>query len=143
MREENMAYFDNAATTYMKPTEVHDFMREFYAANSINIGRGNHSLLREGQRIVAETRKMLLDLFYATSEYVAVFTPTATEAINIIIQGQIWRAGQNIYISPFAHNAVYRTVIYLEREKGVKIHELAVDKQTLQFAFDRIKWQFA
>jgi len=138
-----MAYFDSAATTYIKPIEVHDFMREFYAANSVSIGRGGHDLLLDGQKIMAETRKMLLELFHATNEYIAVFTPTATEALNIIIQGQEWKAGQNIYISPFEHNAVYRTVKFIEREKGVKILELAVDKTTLQFSLDKIKRQFA
>jgi cysteine desulfurase family protein len=143
MSERQIAYFDNAATTYKKPTEVHDFMREFYSANSVNIGRGNHDLLSDGQKMIDDTRKMLLSLFHATSAYTAAFTSTATEALNVIIQGQSWKEGQIIYISPFEHNAVYRTVKHIEREKGVKVIELAVDKDTLSFAFDRINRQFA
>jgi len=137
------AYFDNAATTFVKPKQVHDFMHDFYAANSINIGRGNHVLQGDGQRIITETRKMLLELFAANSEYTAVLTASATEALNVILQGQDYKQGQTIYISPFEHNAVYRTVKFLEKEKGIIVKELAVDKETLEFSFDKIRRQFS
>lgn len=143
MSIKKIAYFDNAATTFIKPKEVHNFMHEFYAANSVNIGRGNHNLLIDAQQVILETRRMLLSLFRATSEYTVVLTSSATEALNIIIQGQNWKSGQNVYISPFEHNAVYRTVKFIEREKGIKIHELAVDRTTLQFSLDQINRQFS
>lgn len=143
MREMEFAYFDNAATTYKKPAEVHSFMHDFYACNSVNISRGKHILLTDGQRIITETREMLVSLFHGTSEYTAVLTPSATEALNIIIQGQEWIEGQNIYISPFEHNAVIRTIKYLEQKKGINVFELSVDRESLQFSFDRIRKQFS
>ena len=138
-----IAYFDNAATTYKKPEEVHEFMREFYSANSVNVGRGNHGLLSESNRIVIETRKMLLRLFNATNDYEAIFTPTATEAINIVLQGQRWEKNDTIYISPFEHNAVYRTVKYLEKKYNLEVIILQHDPKSLEIDKDAIAFQFA
>lgn len=137
------AYFDNAATTFVKPREVHDFMYEFYLANSVNVGRGNYNLLNDSNRIVAETRSMIRGLFHANNEFETIFTPSATEAINIVLQGQEWDKGDNIYISNFEHNAVYRTVKFLERKYDINIEFLATDKTTLSLDFESIKHQFA
>ena len=138
-----VAYFDNAATTYKKPEEMHRFMYEFYSANSVNVGRGSHNLLSASNRIVRETRNMLLDIFHANSEYEAVFTPTATEAINIVLQGQDWQKNDVIYISPFEHNAVFRTVKYLEKKYGVEVIVLKNNTQSLELDKDSILFQFA
>lgn len=143
MRETQIAYFDYAATSFIKPSIVHKFMHAFYSANSVNVGRGNHALLLDGQNIVNETREMIRSLFHGTNEHITVFTPSATEALNIIIQGQKWEEQQNIYISPFEHNAVYRVVKHLEHEKKVRIIQLAVDKNSLKFSVDKINRQFA
>lgn len=136
----NIAYFDNAATTYKKPKEVHDFMYNYYSNNSYNVGRSNNTL--NSSNIISETRELLLKLFNANSNYEAIITPSATEAINIILQGQNWDKNDYVYISPFEHNAVYRTVKYLEKNYLLKIKELSVDKKTLEFNFEKIKYQF-
>ncbi|MDR0696931.1 MAG: aminotransferase class V-fold PLP-dependent enzyme [Christensenellaceae bacterium] len=138
-----VAYFDNAATTYIKPTEVHDFMHSFYSMNSINLRRTNHELSQNSVNIVSDTRKMLLKLFNAGTDYSVVFTATATEAINIILQGQNFHKTLNVYISPFEHNAVYRTLKYLEKLNKINIYELSVNKETLEFEFDKITYQFS
>ncbi len=139
----NIVYLDNAATTFVKPQEVHDFMHSFYSANSVNVGRGNHSMLNEGTRLVKETRQLLLEVFNATIDYEAVFTSTATEAINVILQGQDYQEGDNIYISPFEHNAVYRVVKHIEKTKKVNVEILAIDAGSLELDIEVIKGQFA
>lgn len=139
----DIVYLNNAATTFVKPQEVHDFMHDFYSANSINVGRGDQGALSAGSKLVEETRQMILDLFGANTNYQTIFTPSATEAINVIMQGQIWKAGDNIYISPFEHNAVYRVVKFLEREKGIKLQFLDVDRSSLCFDIEKIKYQFS
>ena len=50
-----------------------------------------------------------------------VFEPTATIALNIIIQGIIEKGAVNIYISPFEHNAVTRTLHHFEEQEKIKI----------------------
>lgn len=139
----DIAYFDNAATTYIKAPGMHDFMHEFYQCNSVNVNRGSHIALARGAKMVEDTRKRLKKLFNANSEYEAILTPTATEAINIILQGQDWQEGDVVYISPFEHNAVYRVLNYLSQKHKLIVEELALDKKTLDFDFEKIRYQFS
>lgn len=69
-----------------------------------------------------------------------IFTPTATIALNMIIQGIIKTWVTNIYINPFEHNAVTRTLYAYEKEGKIKVHKLAV---TSEYAYDlgRIRYK--
>ena len=104
-----MAYFDNAATTYPKPDCVYDFMDSFYRSSGANAGRGNYKLAQSAGALIGDTRKKIQELLHCQAKQV-VFEPTATIALNIIIQGIIEKGAVNIYISPFEHNAVTRTL---------------------------------
>lgn len=139
----DVAYLDNAATTYKKPQEVHDYMYQFYNANSVNVGRGNHKLLEQSNILVRETRDLLLALFNANYLYEAILTPTATEAINVVLQGQKWTKTDIVYISPFEHNAVYRTIKHLEKTYGFTIRILSYDKTNFSLDIEAIKLQFS
>lgn len=105
-----MHYFDNAATTFPKPEVVYSAMDSFYRSIGVNVGRGQYQAASMAFSIVEETRKMVLDLFHASYGYSCVFTPSATEALNVILQGISWHEGMNVYVSPFEHNAVIRTL---------------------------------
>lgn len=133
-----MAYFDNAATSYPKPKAVYLAMDEFYRKSG-DIGRGNN-MTPSAKKIIADTRKNLQTLLQCSAKQV-IFVPTATIALNIIIQGIIKNGAKNIYISPFEHNAVTRTLHYFEISGAVKIFELKVT-QDLNFDLQRIKYQF-
>lgn len=136
-----MAYFDNAATTFPKPECVYSFMDEFYRTNGGNYGRGNYALASATKKIIDETRDLLRALFHCASKQV-IFTPSATLALNLIIQGVILAGAKNIYISPFEHNAVTRTLNNYERRGKISVTELFVT-DALEFDFERIKYQFA
>lgn len=135
-----MAYFDNAATTFPKPECVYSFMDKFYRTNGGNYGRGNHALASETKKIIDETRDLLKALFHCASKQV-IFSPSATLALNMIIQGVILDGAKNIYISPFEHNAVTRTLHNFERRGKISVTELFV-KDTLEFDLERIEHQF-
>ena len=102
-----MAYFDNASTTFPKPEIVYDFMDSFYRESGVNVGRGRYSLEKSAVNIVDDTRDRIKKLFHAPAKEV-IFTPTATIALNMIIQGLMSENIKNVYISPFEHNAVTR-----------------------------------
>ena len=136
-----MAYFDNAATTFPKPECVYSFTDEFYRTNGGNYGRGDHALACATKKMIDETRDLLGALFHCGSKQV-IFTPSATHALNMIIQGVILAGAQNIYISPFEHNAVTRTLRHFERRGKISVTELVVTN-ALEFDFERIKYQFA
>ena len=90
-----IAYFDNAATTFPKPEEVYRFMDSFYRKNGVNAGRGQYALASSAANMVNETRQLLLSLFHCPAKKV-VFTHSATEALNIVLQGIPIRNGANV-----------------------------------------------
>ncbi len=134
-------YFDNAATTFPKPDIVYAFMDNFYRSYGVNIGRGQYPLANYGSVLVDETRELLLDLFHAQNKKV-IFSSSATEGINIVLQGMDWRDGMTVYVSPFEHNAVTRTLHYLKKLFHINIVHLHVDKELLEFDIEKIKYQF-
>lgn len=135
-----MAYFDNAATTYPKPECVYAFMDEFYRSNGGNAGRGEHKLAQSAGALIQETRALIRKLLHCPAKQV-VFEPTATISLNIIIQGLIHMGVTNVYISPFEHNAVTRTLHYYEKQGSIQVRQLAVDED-LTFNMQKIRYQF-
>lgn len=135
-----MAYFDNAATTYPKPESVYSFMDKFYRQNGANAGRGDYSIAQTAGGLISDTRRLVRDLLHCPAKQV-VFTPTATIALNMIIQGIVATGAKNIYISPFEHNAVTRTLHHFEDEGKVTIIQLSVTKE-LAYDLEKIRYQF-
>ena len=132
-----MAYFNNAATTYPKPAAVYEAMDTFYRQNAGSMGRGGKGE-KTGAEIVAETRMMLKELLHAPSHEV-IFTPTATLALNMIIQGMLKTNIKNVYITPFEHNAVTR-VLHAYKDQ-INVQVLAVNSDC-SFDLERIGYQF-
>lgn len=141
MSENNIAYFDNAATTFPKPECVYSFMDQFYRNNGVNIGRGNSSAGKAAFFLQRETRELLLELFHCPGKQV-IFEPSATIALNQVIRGVDWHEGDTVYITPFEHNAVLRPLNYLKDQYNLKIIELSVDKETISYNIEKIKYQF-
>ncbi len=135
-----MAYFDNAATTYPKPAMVYEFMDKFYRESGANAGRGNYGIAQGAGRLIAETRGLIKGLLHCPAKQV-IFTPTATVALNMILQGIVKFGVKRVYISPFEHNAVTRTLHAFENDGTIQVSELAVSVD-LQYDLERIKYQF-
>ena len=135
-----MAYFDNAATTFPKPEEVYSYMDQFYRACGASAGRGHYSLSQNTAKMVADTRVLIQELLHCPAKNV-IFTPTATIALNMVIQGIILAGAQNIYISPFEHNAVTRILHHFEKVGKIKSYQLSVSP-SLNYDLERIRYQF-
>jgi cysteine desulfurase family protein len=138
---EYTAYFDNAATTFPKPEEVYAFTDRFYRECGVNVGRGQHKLAARASALVTETRSLLLELCHCPNNSV-VFTHTATEALNTIIRGLRWRDGMNVYVSPFEHNSVTRTLHHIGKSYALTVFDLAFDKKNGCYDMDGIRGQF-
>lgn len=122
------AYFDNAATTYPKPETVYAFMDRFYRENGGNAGRGQYKLAASASKLIAETRGMLQTVLSCENKDV-IFAPSATIAMNMVLQGIVTAEKPNIYISPFEHNAVTRTLHALTEKYGVNVNVLPLDSK--------------
>ena len=136
-----VAYFDNSATTFPKPEEVYSFMDKFYRENGVNVGRGQHKLASKASFLVDETRKLLLEILHCKNKGV-VFTSTATEGINLVLQGREWKENSTVYISPFEHNAVTRTLFHLKDRYSLKIKRLAFNREKIEYDLEQIKVDF-
>lgn len=137
-----MAYFDNAATTFPKPDCVYKGIDEFNRNLAMNVNRGQYNQSLKAGHIVSETRKMLLDMFNAENTHNAIFTPSATIALNMVLQGLDYYHVKNVYITPFEHNAVLRPLNYLREKFEFNIEELAVNKDKMEYDLEAIKYQF-
>ena len=135
-----MAYFDNAATTYPKPDRVYSFMDAFYRKCGGNVGRGDYGIAKSAGALVADTRAHLQELLHCPAKQV-VFTPTATIALNIILQGLCMMGMKNFYISPFEHNAVTRTLHHFENTGEINVTQLAVTSD-FRYDLEKIRYQF-
>ena len=135
-----VAYFDNAATTFPKPDCVYVFMDKFYRQYGANAGRGTYSLSNTASVLIDNTRLRIQNLLHCPAKQV-VFTPSATIALNIIIQGVMELGTKNIYITPFEHNAVTRTLHHFEKLGLICVNQLSVSND-LKFNLEKIKYQF-
>jgi len=139
--QEHIAYFDNAATSFPKPEAVYRAMDDCARNYGVSMGRGQHLLSAKASHVADKTRELLLQLFHCTNKKV-VFTNTATEALNIILTSQIISEKCIVYISPFEHNAVTRTLHHIAENKHIKIRQLMVDSATLCYDIHAIQQQF-
>ena len=135
-----MAYFDNASTTYPKPKEMYDFMDQFYRESGANVGRGKYEQAKTASGLIQDTRARIKKLLHCPTKDV-IFTPTATIALNMILQGIIKENGSHVYISPFEHNAVTRTLQHYVNCEKIELHILNVD-DNLKYNLQEIKYQF-
>lgn len=123
-----MAYFDNAATTYPKPECVYTDMDHYYRDNGTSAGRGSYQKAISTNQLIRDTRQRLQSILKCPAKQV-VFTPTATIALNIIIQGLLQGENKIVYITPFEHNAVTRTLHPYESSNKAKVLQLKVNSQ--------------
>ena len=135
-----MAYFDNAATSFPKPETVYQSMDRFNRNTSGSFGRGNYGVTGHVRGLTEETRSNIQRLLQCASKQV-VFEPTATISLNIIIQGVIEKGVRTVYISPFEHNAVTRTLHHYVKAGKIKVLQLAVQKD-YKYDLQRIQYQF-
>ena len=63
--------------------------------------------------------------------------------MNQIVFGLSWNDGDNVYVSPYEHNAVARTLNYLQKRININVRELPINKESLEIDIDKIRYDFA
>lgn len=124
-------YFDNASTTFPKAPGVGQAMAAYLETRGCNVGRGNYQWGYEVAEAVYKTRLKLCKLFDfnegSDSSKNVVFTPSVTEALNLVIKGLL-KAGDHVLVSGMEHNAVMRPLNYLESQ-GILTDVMPCDHQ--------------
>ena len=136
-----MIYLDNAATTYPKPEEVYEKMDMLTREMSVNAGRGSYELARKATDVINETRAKLADFFGAEDVNDVVFASSATEAANRVLLGYDFKENMTVYVSPYEHNAVMRTLEAVRKKTGIQIKLLATDNKGY-LDIEEIEYQF-
>ena len=128
-----MIYFDNAATTYPKPESVYAAIDAGMKKYSFNAGRGAYQVAKNTFNMIEETRNKIASLISERGNKV-VFTGSATESLNNILYGLKLTPNDCVFVSPFEHNAVIRTLHNI----GVNIVVIPFDKSTWKLLEDEL-----
>lgn len=137
-----MIYLDNAATTYPKPPVVYAAMERANRDIAFNAGRGSYKKAREATTMLDETKNALRALVKADMETPVVITPSITVALNQILDGYYWPDNATVYVSPYEHNAVARTLHHLEKQGKLHLAFLPVEADSLEIDIEKMKYQF-
>ncbi len=121
-----MIYFDNAATTYIKPDEVYKAMYENMIKYGANAGRGGHSLSIKAGELINETREELCELFGIENMERLAFFQNATHAINTGIKGVLER-GDHVVTTSMEHNAVMRPLAELKKRGMIEYSKVSAN----------------
>ncbi len=113
-------YLDNAATTFPKPLAVPEAIYDYLVNNGGTSGRGSYEKAILADGLVYQTRKSLAKLFNHNDPKTVVFTSSVTESLNLALQG-ILKPGDHVVTSALEHNAVWRCLKTLERDRGITI----------------------
>lgn len=140
--KQELIYLDNAATTYEKPEEVYEAVNMANQYLSVNGGRGSYELARLAVEGMDRLREKILELVQGSIFGEVVFTPSATIAINQIIGGLCLKEGDRVYVSPFEHNAVVRTLFFQQKKCGFHIEELPLDVDKLEIDLEKSEYLF-
>ena len=137
-----MIYLDNAATTFPKPESVYAAMDKINRKGAVNAGRGSYKLAKEASKIISETKTKLRKLVHVDTSVAVVLSPSITIAINQIVNGLNLRRKAVVYVSPYEHNAVARSLYELSKRKELVIKEIPLDNK-LQIDIEKMKYEFS
>lgn len=137
-----MVYLDNAATTFPKPGIVYDAMDKMNREGAVNAGRGSYKLARDAGRLIEETKELIRRLIYVDISAAVIFAPSVTIAMNQIVNGLRIRDKAVVYLSPYEHNAVARSVHELAKKKSLIVKEIPINSD-LEIDLEKMKYEFA
>lgn len=137
-----MIYLDNAATTYPKPENVYTAVNECQKSFAVNAGRGTYKTARQASEVIHKTRFALAKLVNMDNENNVILSPSATVAMNIVLNGLEYNANTMVYITPFEHNAVIRPLKRLADIYGFSIEIIPFDGKTQTLDADAMRNRF-
>jgi len=120
---QEIIYLDNAATTFPKPSVVHDTARDFYLKSGVKPGRTGYDMALGAEHMIHGVRKGLSALFNRSLVDAGKpkdpnrlgFTLNATMGLNLILNGTV-RAGDHVVTTMVEHNSVIRPVNHLVKQ---------------------------
>lgn len=122
----NEFYFDCAATTRRKPSQVRDAMINFYDHIGCSPGRGGYECSLDASRIVLNTRLSIGKLFNFNQTENIILTHNITYAMNMILRGLL-KPGDHVVTTTMEHNAVIRPLNDLVKNNIITVDYIKAD----------------
>lgn len=115
-----MIYFDNSATSGVKPESVINAAVSAMKFMSANPGRSGHSLSLKAGMLIYSTRKKAAKLLGLSEPERIVFSLNCTQALNTAILGTV-QDGGNVVTTVTEHNSVLRPLFELQRAGKITV----------------------
>lgn len=123
MLEEDIAYFDNGATT-LKPKSVVLAMNKYYTEHTSNIHRGDYDAAIITNKLYDDTRKLVKNFVNCNSDKEVIFTSGTTMSINMVVFGYMKKhlsKGDEVLLTKSEHASNVLPWIRLSEEIGIVI----------------------
>ena len=123
MKEKNIVYFDNAATT-LKPYRVINKINEYYLEYSANSHRGDYDISFKVDDEIDNTRELVKSFINARNKNEIVFTKNTTDSLNMIVFGFFsnhLNPGDEVILSSSEHASNILPWMILSIKKNIKI----------------------
>lgn len=115
-----MIYFDNSASTFVKPREVVNSINNAMTKLTANPGRSGHKLALDSAMAINNVRQLVADAFNVGRSERVIFTQNCTDALNLAIQGSVV-PNSHVIASVNEHNSVLRPLFELKDKIGIDI----------------------
>lgn len=133
-----MIYFDNAATTGVKPQGVIKAVEKALVNYSANPGRSGHFAASKTAEEIFKIREKVADFFGASGPERVCFTMNCTHSINTVLKG-VLKKGDHVIVSSLEHNAVMRPLTKIGISFDVAEVSLTDDNSTVKAFKNKIK----
>ncbi|GLP97326.1 aminotransferase class V-fold PLP-dependent enzyme [Paraferrimonas sedimenticola] len=121
-------YLDNAATSFPKPASVTDAVCEYMTQVGASSGRAYYQGAVEAGNTLFEVREKLASLCGVSNPMRAVFSASATDALNTAILGCI-EPGDHVITTSFEHNSTIRPLMALKQRGDIELSIVEADEQ--------------
>ncbi|MEG1499982.1 MAG: aminotransferase class V-fold PLP-dependent enzyme [Clostridia bacterium] len=122
-----MIYFDNSATTRIKPTQTINNIILGVTKFSANPGRSGHDASLSAALAIGSVREQIRSFVGADRAEDILFTLNCTEALNLAILGSV-KFGGHVICTENEHNSVLRPLEQLRGLGQISVSVAKVDK---------------
>ncbi len=130
MKNNNIIYFDNAATTF-KPINVINKEMEYLTSYTANSHRGDYNISFKVDDEIDNTRYLVSKFINATDKNDIIFTQNATDSLNIIVFGYFLnylKENDEVILSKSEHASNIIPWLILKKKKGIVIKYASLDE---------------
>ena len=140
LRNNNIVYFDNAATT-LKPDRVREAVTKYYNLYTSNIHRGDYTNSLKVSKLYDECRSLVANYIGAKHPSEIIFTSGTTESLNSVIFGYFknyLKKDDEVLITETEHASNILPWFILQKEIGIKVSYIPLDEKN-EVAIDNLK----